>query len=93
MAQILEALFDSGALTLAIWLSLGVFTAWLLLSAKRAVPLTQKEAETLWKDHKQKTMCSAESWREIVSRNRIIGFECECGYRQVQKKPIINIGA
>ena len=93
MAQILEALLNSGVLIPAIWLSLGFVTAWLLLSAKRAVPLTRKETETLWKFHKQKTKCRAESWREIVRRNKIIGFECECGYKQVQKKHIVTISA
>ena len=93
MAQILEALLDSGVLIPAIWLSLGFLIAWLLLSAKRVVPLTRKEAETLWKFHKQKTNCRAESWREIVRRNKIIGFECKCGHKHVQKKHIITINA
>ncbi len=91
MAQILEALLSSGVLIPAIWLSLGFVTAWFLLSAKRVVPLTQKEAETLWKVHKQNTLCSAKGWREIVRRNKIIGFECECGHKHVQKKHIITI--
>ena len=93
MAQILEALLDSGVLIPAIWLSLGFVIAWLLLSAKRVVPLTRKEAETLWKFHKQKTKCRAEGWREIVRGNELIGFECECGHEHVQKKHIITISA
>jgi hypothetical protein len=91
MVQILEALLDSGVLIPAIWLCLGLAIAWLLLSAKRVVPLTREEAETLWKFHKQKTGCRAESWREIVRGNRIIGFECECGHKHVQKKHIITV--
>ena len=93
MAQILEALLDSGVLIPAIWLSLGFVIAWFLLSAKRVVPLTREEAETLWKFHKQKTKCRAESWQEIVRRNKIIGFECECGHKHIQKKHIITINA
>ena len=69
------------------------YCAWFLLSAKRVVPLTQKEAETLWKVHKQNTLCRAKGWREIVRRNKIIGFECECGHKHVQKKHIITINA
>jgi len=91
MAQILEALLSSGVLIPAIWLSLGFVTAWFLLSAKRVVPLTRKEAETLWKVHKQNTLCMAKGWREIVRGNKIIGFECECGHKHVQKKHIITI--
>jgi len=93
MVQILEALLDSGVLIPALWLSWGFVIAWILLSAKRVVPLTREEAETLWKFHKQKTKCRAESWQEIVRGNKIIGFECECGHKHVQKKHIITINA
>jgi hypothetical protein len=93
MTLILEALLDSGVLIPAIWLSLGLAIVWLLLSAKRVVPLSRKEAETLWKFHKQKTGCRAESWREIVRGNKIVGFECACGHKHVQKKHIITINA
>jgi len=91
MAQILEALLNSGVLIPAMWLSLGFATAWFLLSAKRVVPLTHEEAETLWKIHRQQTKCRAEGWQEIVRKNKIIGFECECGYNHVQKKHIVTI--
>ena len=93
MTQILEALLASGVLIPAIWLSLGFVIAWFLLSAKRVVPLTLEEAETLWKFHKQKTGCRAESWREIARGNKIVGFECECGHKHVQKKHLITINA
>jgi hypothetical protein len=92
MAQILEALLDSQLVRLVILLGICLFTVWLLLSAKRVVPLTRKDTETLWKVHKQKTLCRAESWKEITRRNKIIGFECECGHRHVQKKPVVAIG-
>jgi len=93
MTLILDVLLDSGVLIPAIWLSLGLAIAWLLLSAKRVVPLSREEAETLWKFHKQKTGCRAESWREIVRGDRIVGFECACGHKHVQKKHIITINA
>ena len=93
MAQILEALLDSGVLIPAIWLTLGFVIVWFLLSAKRVVPLTREEAETLWKFHKQKTNCRAEGWQEIVRGNKTIGFECECGHEHIQKKHIITINA
>jgi hypothetical protein len=93
MTQILEALLSSGVLIPAIWLSLGFVTAWFLLSAKRVVPLSQEEAETLWKIHKQNMKCKANSWHEITHGNKIIGFECDCGHKHVQKKHIITINA
>lgn len=93
MAPILEALLNSGVLIPAIWLSLGLATAWFLLSAKRIVPLTLEEAETLWKFHKQKTGCHAQGWQEIVHGERIVGFECECGHKHIQKKHLITVNA
>lgn len=90
---IFESLFGSGVLIPAIWLSLGLATAWFLLSAKRVVPLPQSEAETLWKIHKQNARCTAESWHPIYRENKIVGFSCECGHEHVQKKHIITINA
>ena len=91
MAQILEAMLSSGVLIPAIWLSLGFATAWFLLSAKRVVPLSFEEAETLWKVHKQNSKCIAKKWNEINRSKELIGFECECGHKHVQKKHIINV--
>lgn len=93
MTQIFEALLSSGVLIPAMWLSLGFVIAWFLLSAKRTVPLTREEAETLWKFHKQKAHCGARSWLEIVKNDKVVGFECECGHKQVQTKHLITINA
>jgi hypothetical protein len=93
MEQILDALLNSGVFIPAMWLSLGFATAWFLLSAKRVVPLSREEAETLWKFHKQKTGCRAQSWCEIVRGKKIVGFDCECGHNHVQKKHLITINA
>ena len=93
MTQIFDALLSSGVLIPAMWLSLGFVIAWFLLSAKRTVPLTKNEAETLWKFHKQKSPCQAKKWNEIVRANKIVGFECECGYEHVQTKHLITINA
>jgi hypothetical protein len=91
--EVLESLLSSGVLIPAIWLSLGFCTAWFLLSAKRVVPLTKEEAETLWKVHRQMMRCGAEGWHEISHRDKIVGFECECGHRHIQRKHIINVKA
>ena len=93
MAQILEILLNSGVLIPAMWLSLGFVIAWFLVSAKRNVPLSREEAETLWKFHKQKECCGAESWLEIVKDNKVVGFECDCGHRHVQTKHLITMNA
>jgi hypothetical protein len=91
VTQIIEAFLGSGVLIPAIWLSLGFVVAWFLLSAKRVVPLTNDEAETLWKIHKQRNCCQAENWQTIDRGNKIIGFECGCGHEHIQKKHIITI--
>jgi hypothetical protein len=93
VAAIFEALINSGVLIPAIWLSLGFATAWFLLSAKRVVPLTREEAETLWKFHKQKTGCREEKWNEIIRGEKMVGFKCECGYEHIQKRHLITINA
>ena len=93
MTQILEALLSSGVLIPALWLSLGFVIAWFLLSAKRAIPLTMEEAETLWKFHKQKTQCRAKSWHKIVRGDKMVGFECECGNKHVQTRHLVTINS
>lgn len=91
--QLLEAFLNSGVLIPAIWLSLGFCTAWFLLSAKRVFPLTKEEVETLWKVHKQTKRCGAMNWCEVVRSNKILGFECGCGHKHIQKKHTISVKA
>ena len=90
MTQIIDVIFGSGVLIPAVWLSLGFLIAWLLLSAKLTVPMSKEEIDTLWTFHKQKTKCESKSCKEIIQKNNIIGFECECGFNHIQKKPLIN---
>lgn len=91
MSQILEALLSSGVLIPAIWLSLGFAIAWFLLSAKRVVPLKKSEAETLWRIHKQHSQCGSKKWMTVVKGDKIVGFECACGHKHIQKKHLITI--
>jgi len=93
MTQILDALLNSGVFIPAIWLSLGFFIAWLVLAAKHVVPLTAQEAETLWKIHKQETLCSGKKWAPIKRGEQLVGFECECGHKHMQKKHIVNLNS
>ena len=93
MTQILETLLNSGVLIPAMWLSLGFVIAWFLLSAKRNIPLSYEEAETLWKFHKQKTQCGANGWIQVHRGDKVVGFECECGHKHVQTKHLITINS
>ena len=89
--ELLETLLDSGVLIPGLALCLGFYIAYLLLSARNVVPMSREEAETLWKFHKQKTGCNAETWREITKKKKLIGFECECGFKHIQKKPLVSV--
>jgi len=72
-----------------LWVCLATYTIWYFTSAKNYAPITSKEARILWKIHKRNILCGARKWREIKRGGRIIGFECECGYKHVQKRPIV----
>jgi len=69
-----------------LWLCFAAYAIWYLTSAKHYAPLTPSEAKILWKIHKQNTQCGAEAWREIRRGGNMVGFECECGYKHVQKR-------
>ena len=53
--------------------------------------MTKEEIETLWKFHKQTKCCKAKDWHEITKKKKVIGYECECGFQHIQKKPLINV--
>ena len=72
-----------------LWVCFAVYAIWYFASAKRHAPLTPDEAKLLWKIHKQNIKCSARKWREIKRGDKIIGFECECGYKHIQRRPMI----
>jgi hypothetical protein len=72
-----------------LWGCFIAYSTWYFTSAKHYAPITLNEAKILWKIHKQSTRCNAEAWREIRSGDEIIGFECECGYKHIQKRPIV----
>ena len=74
------------------WVALGCAVAWFFLSAKRNQEITDKEAEMLWKSHKQFNNCSAEIFTNITKGKKLIGFMCECGYEHKTERPIINFG-
>ncbi|MFC1486711.1 hypothetical protein ACFLRN_03355 [Thermoproteota archaeon] len=88
--ELFRALLDSGVLIPGVALTLVFFVAYLLVSAKHSIPLSVDEIETLWKAHKQSTYCKADNWIGITKKQEMIGYKCECGYKQIQKKPLLN---
>ena len=89
--ELFVSLLDSGVLIPGLALCFGFYIAYIILSARHVVPMTVKDVETLWKFHKQAKCCQAETWHEIKKRKRLIGYQCECGYKHIQKKPLIDL--
>ena len=77
-----------GSFALPTWLILIAYFAWFSLSAKDYASMTPRDAGTLWKIHKRSAECRSNRWHEIRQKENIVGFECECGYRHLQKRPI-----
>ena len=74
-----------------IWAAFASYLLWYVTSAKRSVPITLNDAKALWKIHKKSTKCNGHKWRPTSHRgDKISGFECECGYKYMQKRPLIS---
>ncbi len=71
-----------------LWACFAVYAIWYFTVAKNYAPITLGEAKILWKIHKRNIQCNARKWREVRREGKIVGFECECGYKHVQKRPI-----
>ena len=71
------------------WACLVGYISWLVVRARKYEPITIEEARVLWGVHKKKAQCEAKKWRKIMRKNRMIGFECGCGFRHTQKRPIL----
>ena len=61
-----------------------------LLQAHRSTPISEKEADMLWKLHKQNDRCNSHKWHlSKGEKGEILGFECQCGYQYSQKRPLV----
>jgi hypothetical protein len=72
------------------WGCLVGYATWYFTSAKHYAPITHNEARILWKIHKRHIRCNARKWQEIKRDGKIVGFECKCGYKHIQKRPIVS---
>jgi hypothetical protein len=73
----------------AFWACFTVYILWYVTKAKHYSAITPIEARQLWTIHKQNTNCNGRKWRQIRRGDDTIGFQCECGYRHVQQRPIV----
>jgi hypothetical protein len=71
------------------WTCFVAYATWYLTLAKYTAPISVEEARLLWKIHRQSINCNAKKWREIKHHGKIVGFQCGCGYKHVQQKPLV----
>jgi len=61
-----------------------------LVKIKRKTPISRKDADVLWKLHKQAAHCPGHRRQlQTGKHGEITGFECQCGYRYTQKRPLV----
>ena len=73
----------------AMWACFITYAVWFSTRAKRFAPLTMTEAKQLWAIHRQNVKCGSKRWRQIRDHGRTVGFECGCGHKHMQKRPIV----
>ncbi len=62
-----------------------------LIATRCTTPITADEAKVMWAMHRKTAHCRGHKWRPIKrSKDRIIGFQCECGYKFTQKRPLLS---
>ena len=76
------------------WFVFGAYSFWFVTRAKKRQPLTLDDLVILWKIHKQQARCSAplSKVKPIIDprSNEFSGFKCECGYRYLSERLIIQ---
>ena len=76
-------------LILTAWSGLAV-CAIVFTLAKRSVPVTVDEVKVMWVMHRKTASCRCRKWEPIKrKKDKIVGFQCECGYRYTQKRPLV----
>jgi hypothetical protein len=68
-----------------------IATAVYLAAAKQNSPITRKDANIIWKLHKQTSLCNSHKMQPLILKNGdMTGFQCQCGYRYIQKRPLLS---
>jgi len=66
----------------------------LLATTKKDVPMTRKEVNLFYALHKKASNgCSHKMQPVTMKTGEFAGFQCECGYRYVQKRPLFSHAA
>jgi hypothetical protein len=73
-----------------LWVSFIVYALWYSARAKDYAPITSTEAKQLWVIHQQGSHCTSKKWRQVRKRDVTVGFECGCGYKYMQQRPLVG---
>ncbi len=74
-------------LMIGAWSGLAVCAV--ILTTRRTVPITADDAKVIWKMHHETAHCRGHTWRLLKRKqDKIVGFQCECGYKYTQKRPL-----
>jgi len=76
-------------LAITVWTGFVAYATWYVTSAKYSVPLSVDEARILWKIHKKNIDCGATRRREVRQHSKTVGFECECGFKHLQRRNVV----
>jgi len=69
---------------IVLWTVFVIYTIWCFTSAKTLRPNNARA-----KIHKRGSGYDGKKWRELKHGGKIVGFECECGHKHTQRRPIV----
>jgi len=71
----------------AFWSVFGAYSIWYFSQAETLQPVSIYDLTLTWEMHKLQTGCNASRLNCLFAKNgEIVGFDCECGYRFLQKR-------
>jgi len=73
----------------SLWAGFIAYIVWYSARVKTFEPITRTEARQLWVIHQQDSHCGSTKWRQLRKRGITVGFECGCGHKHMQLRPVV----
>jgi len=73
----------------SLWAGFLAYVIWYSARVKTYEPITRTEARQLWVIHQQDSHCGSTKWRQLRKRGVTVGFECGCGHKHMQLRPVV----
>jgi hypothetical protein len=74
-------------LVAGVWLTFGAYATWFFFKAETFQPLALEDLVLAYKLHKRQAKCPTQRIQTLFVRDGwLVGFQCECGYKYVQKR-------